>query len=226
MYDPLVVDTFIRVYSDIAPRAIQAGQEARSLFPLGLLDNDEDSSVPFKQIRANASEAVGMGRLQSELLAASTLEEKLSAAAQCLRETTVATVFAYFEYERRLDHLCCTASCGPQSHLLKGFKIRVGERVSGWSAATRRTSLNSDAALDLRTLASAFTPPLKSTASSPVLRGDVLLGVLCGYSTQPDAFPDETRYSLERVAAAFAESMVSASNSERERLVRFPGAAI
>ena len=31
MYDPLVVDTFIRTYAEIAPLAMSAGQEARSL---------------------------------------------------------------------------------------------------------------------------------------------------------------------------------------------------
>src|SRR4029434_10663153 len=34
MYDPLVVDTFIAAYSDIAPTAIRAGQEARSMFAI------------------------------------------------------------------------------------------------------------------------------------------------------------------------------------------------
>src|SRR5688500_918578 len=33
MYDPLVVDTFIDVFAEIAPLAIQAGQQARSFMP-------------------------------------------------------------------------------------------------------------------------------------------------------------------------------------------------
>ena len=222
MYDPLVVDTFISVYSDIAPRAIQAGHEARSLFPLGLQDSSEDpAALPLAQIRANSTEAAGIDRLQSDLLAAPTLDEKVSAVAQCLREITAASVFAYFEYDRGEDALRCRASYGPQSHLLKGFKIRIGERVSGWCASTCRSSLNADAMLDLRTVATAFTPALKSTACTAVSQGDLLLGVLTAYATQPDAFSDENRYSLERVAATLAEALVAARGGERERLIRF-----
>ena len=57
MYDPLVVDTFFRAYAEIAPAAVRAGQEARSL-----IDDAEivESSVAERpaaltQIRASES---------------------------------------------------------------------------------------------------------------------------------------------------------------------------
>src|SRR6185436_10636412 len=39
MYDPLVVDTFIQVFDEISPLAIQAGQQARSFMPTFAADN-------------------------------------------------------------------------------------------------------------------------------------------------------------------------------------------
>ena len=63
MYDPLVVDTFVRVYSEIAPAAIKAGQEARSMLSADDLNGTEaHRDEPLEQIRANAFEKYSADR--------------------------------------------------------------------------------------------------------------------------------------------------------------------
>ena len=53
MYDPLVVDTFIKVFPEISPLAIEAGHQARSFMP-ALVGSSGLS--PLDQIRTNAEQ--------------------------------------------------------------------------------------------------------------------------------------------------------------------------
>jgi GAF domain-containing protein len=101
--------------------------------------------------------------------------------------------------------------------------IRVGERVTGWSAATRRTSVNADASLDLARLAEGFQPMLRSAMCAPALKGDQLIGVLAGYASKAEAFRDEHRYAFEQVSSYIAErAFITGHVDASRRLVHFP----
>jgi GAF domain-containing protein len=50
-------------------------------------------------------------------------------------------------------------------------------------------------------IADSFEPPLRSTLSTPLARGERLLGVLTGYSSKPEAFREEHLYAFEHVGA-------------------------
>jgi putative nucleotidyltransferase with HDIG domain len=226
MYDPLVVDTFIRVYPEIAADAVKAGHEARSILPLGLYDvNDQgDTTTPLDHIRANASESALLTALRRDLTKSASTQHAITTASHCLRHLTAATVFAFFRYSKDIDVLTCEIAVGDREHLLEGLKINLGERVSGWTAATRRTAINSDASLDLSTIASAFDPPLRSTVSAPIVQGDHLIGVLTAYSTKSHGFDAAHRYPVEEVAAALSDVLAALAQPKQstERIVRFP----
>ena len=89
--------------------------------------------------------------------------------AQHLRQLMPATVYALYRYDVDTDALICENVIGDPQGLMSGLTIRVGERVTGWSAANQRTSLNSDAYLDLGPIAEMCQPNLKSTISSPLI---------------------------------------------------------
>lgn len=67
--------------------------------------------------------------------------------------------------------------------------------------------MNSDASLDLTQIAGFFVPRLRSTISTPLVKGDSLLGVLTAYSTKRDAFDDQHRYAFEEVGTALVAVM-------------------
>ena len=198
-YDPLVVDTFVRVYPDIAPLAARAGQEARSVVD-STLTVEGESPESFRQIRANASEAALLDACSREIAKARSAAAALHVAAQYLRQLTPANVCALFVYDSAADLLTCTSAIGDDERFLDGLTIKLGERVTGWTAANRRTSVNSDATLDLTQIAGFFAPQLRSTISTPLVQGDSLVGVLTAYSTKRDAFDAEHRYAFEEVA--------------------------
>ena len=208
MYDPLVVDTFILAYPDMVEEATRAGQDARSLIPAGFIDvSERTEATPFERIRASVSETAQMDILRRHLQKASSFKEAVQHAAQCLRKTVPAAVYVFYRYDREGDTLVSDIAIGDHDRLLDGLTIRVGERVSGWTAAARRTSVNSDASLDLDAIARTFKPNLRSTICTPVAHDEHLLGVLSAYSTQEDGFSESHRYVIEQVAANLFDSL-------------------
>jgi GAF domain-containing protein len=226
MYDPLVVDTFIHTYPDIAPIADRAGQDARSIIPFGLLDVSERSGTSsLEQIRANASESALLSAVRRELAKSLSVRQALDTASNAFRQLTAASVYAFYRYDKDRDQLRCEIAIGDRNHLLEGLTIRLGERVSGWTAATRRTSINSEAALDLGTIANALAPPVRSTASTTVARAEHLLGVLTAYATESNSFQESQRYAIEEIASALFDAISLLEKPQEpsaERVIRFP----
>lgn len=209
MYDPLVVDTFIDVHSDIAPKAVKAGQEARSMLASANLQDPDrvDDIAPLRHIRSNAFETSVLAELRERLAPCKTLEEAIDEVASHVRQLTAATVVALYRYDLDSDSLVCDATAGDSQGLIRGIAIRPGERVSGWCAANRRTSVNSHAHLDLGALSDLFSPPLQSTISAPLVRDQSLVGVLTAYSPKPEAFVESQRYLFEHVAELVAQHL-------------------
>lgn len=204
MYDPLVVDMFIASYAQIAPLATRAGQEARSLLSPGLPDVSSEK-LALNQIRANASEAAVLNDTAERVVRSATLGEALENAAHGIRQLTPITTCAFYRYDTANDSLVCDFSTGDPHRHLRGLNIRLGERVSGWVAANQRTSMNSDASLDLFQVATMFQPALRSTISVPLVDGDRLIGVVTGYSVLEQPFDDAHLYALERISGFLRE---------------------
>lgn len=205
MYDPLVVDTFARTHAEIAPGAIRAGQEARTLYGALGADNRHDVSV-LDRSRATPLENSALLECLRRLPLAPR-KDVLSTAAEFLQRATPGTVFAFFRYDALSDVLRCDQSVGDELGLLDGLTIKPAERVTGWCAANNRSSVNSNAALDLLNLAGMFEPPLKSTLATPLVDGDVLIGVLTAYATREEAFDEEHRQITEQMAMTLGECL-------------------
>jgi putative nucleotidyltransferase with HDIG domain len=220
LYDPLVVDAFIRAYAEIGPLANKAGKEARSFIDSVAL-SDDDTPRPLRQIRANASEAMLLDICSTEIAKTGGAGAALQVAAQYLRQLTPATVYALFVYDSTGDVLRCVSASGDEQRLLDSLTIKRGERVTGWTAANHRTSVNSNASLDLAQIAGFFVPHLRSTISTPLVQGDTVIGVLTGYSSKQDAFNDGHSYAFEKVACSLASRVSSHPLQASSNVVSF-----
>jgi putative nucleotidyltransferase with HDIG domain len=219
MYDPLIVDTFISAYPQIAPMAARAGQEARTILAeSGFMDKTADE-LALNQIRANATETVLLDNCAHRIAQGGSLENAFETVTQVLRQLTPATVWAFYRYDAGSDSLVCESTTGDIHNYLHGLIIPLAERVTGWTGANRRTSMNSDASLDLAHIARLFTPPLHSTLALPLTEGERLLGVLTGYSTREAAFNDAHRYSVERIGILLSERIRRVGSST---VISFP----
>jgi GAF domain-containing protein len=220
MYDPIVVDTFIASYSEIAPLAVAAGQQARSLLPLTDVA-DDDSGTPLRNIRATAAQSSLLAQFAQELQRAGTLDQAINVVNDHVRLLTPVIACAMYRYFIEADLLRCITCSGDQGHLIRGLTIKRGERVTGWAAANHTTIANSQAELDLMEVCSSFNPPLRSTIAVPLTIGDRLFGVLTGYASKDSAFSDSHRYAFERIAFLLSERLTSLESSI---VVKFPAA--
>jgi GAF domain-containing protein len=104
---------------------------------------------------------------------------------------------------------------GTGEALVKGTRIELGQRLSGWVAANRLIIANSDPVLDLGNLSRSINPTLRSSLSTPLVLNDDLVGVLTLYSKALEAFSDNDRRVLEAVAGEIAESFKCAREFDR-----------
>ena len=221
MYDPLVVDTFIAAHSEIAPRAVRAGEEARSILVKADSGDATADKLALHQIRANASETTVLNECAQRIAGSSSTIDAIHVAAQAIRQLTAATVCAVYRYEPSSDALVCDMAAGDPHRLLTGLQIRMGERITGWCAANQRTAINSDATLDLVHVAALFSPPLRSTIAVPLVHGNRLVGVISGYSSRQNAFDQTHRYAMEQIGTLLCERLASSSSSGTT-VVSFP----
>lgn len=202
MYDPLIVDTFVQVFPEIAPAAIKAGQQARSLVPTFSANK---RPAALEQIRTNAAQSSILGEFGPAVTHTSSLTEAMEVTAQYVGMLTPATVCALFVLETEANALVCIGSAGDDSAILPGLTILNGERTTGWAAAHETVMSNSPATLDLEERAGRFTPRLLSALVAPLLRDGKAVGALSVYATSANPFNDDHQYALERVAATLVE---------------------
>jgi putative methionine-R-sulfoxide reductase with GAF domain len=130
-------------------------------------------------------------------------------------------VVAFFRNDRNRDVLVCEKAVGDNEGLLIGLSISIGTRVSGWTAATVRPSINANAVLDLANVADFFDPPLRSVLSVPVADGTQVLGVITAYSHKSEAFSETQTYAFEHIASALSRRLRSVSEVDPSRQVVF-----
>jgi diguanylate cyclase (GGDEF)-like protein len=223
MYDPQVVDTFIKVYRQIAPEPMPAA----AVVSKGALREITTSSV-----NAAAVVASGMGRLDDitasadEMLTLYELAGALGGHANLsttgdaimnhLRRLIPFAQSALFFYEVQSDEVVVRHAVGDVSASIRGLRITLGERLSGWVAANRQIILNSDPVLDLGDAARAHDPRLRSCLSAPLMADDQLVGVLSLYATGADAFTEEHRRIISIVTKQIGPTFKATAELEKK----------
>jgi len=117
---------------------------------------------------------------------------------------------AWFVPEQSRDQLVVADAFGPAAHALSGFSVDVGDRLTGWVAASRQPIVNSDASLDLGTRQDAITPPLLTCMSVPLMVGETLVGVLSLYSSEAEGFNDDRGRLIQMIAPHLAAAINAA----------------
>jgi putative nucleotidyltransferase with HDIG domain len=223
MYDPLVVDTFIAAYPEIADLAHAAGQQARSLLePSETVVVEHTAIGPLEEIRASAADNMALTLARQGVLEATSTIEAMNILSQYARTLTPSTVCTFFQYMHAADELVCVYVSSDDNRALMGLTIRPGERITGWVAANRKAISNSDATLDLGESATLVKPQPRSTMSVPVILGSdgELHGVLTGYSSRVDPFNHRHVYAFERLAEALSQHFAK-GRPAAGRLVNF-----
>ena len=213
MYDPHVVDTFIRIHGDItvahdapAHRAVMqritqsrhdtvppadAGPEPPAM-PTGLL-----AFVSLSRLASGEGSAADVLALGSRLLG----------------EIVPGVTGAWFVLDAARDRLVVSEAFGPAAHALRGIHVGMGERLTGWVAAQRQPIVNSDAALDIGDRVDAVAPRLQTCMSVPIVAGDTLVAVLSLYASSADMFDEDRGRLIQMVAPHIAAAIQAATTA-------------
>ena len=122
-----------------------------------------------------------------------------------------AAAFVFFAYDIHTDALRPAHQAGSRV-VTPPVSIAVGERVSGWVAATGRAAVNSDPQLDLDQN-ERDVPPLRSALAVPVKGGGQIIGVLAFYAEAPDAFSEAHQRFVESAARLMGQVQLVAPPS-------------
>ncbi|MFN8060801.1 MAG: HD domain-containing protein [Vicinamibacterales bacterium] len=204
MYDPLVVDMFAKVYLDILPSRDEVAALHASLGELRL-DAVPKADAPARAPEPQADEGARMflARLH-RLASASAVGEVTSQVAADLMAQTPARLVAFFLYEHATDTLLASFAFGQEASHVRGLRVAMGERLSGWVAANKRTICNSDAALDLAALERPMSASLRSALGAPLVADGQLVGVVTLYAEPLNGFADAHQRLLEHALPTLA----------------------
>ena len=228
MYDPLVVDTFIRVN---ASESVQTDRKH--------LQNDGTRSIAGLQGAAPHLESPRLDEIAASADEMPTLYELARATAGNVNPADAADTIAnhlrrlipfslcvFYEYDAFRDELEASHTVGDGRSSVHGLRIPLGQRLSGWVAANRRTICNSDPTLDFGDAARSQAVRLRSCISTPLLVGEHLAGVMTLYATETNAFNEDHRRIVEliakQIAHLFTRSADRDSVSHRESIGPLP----
>jgi putative nucleotidyltransferase with HDIG domain len=206
MYDPRVVDAFLEMHqadaAEIASSAPAAAPGAPS-FPV----------VTAGRELQDLQTLADLGRALAGPLSVRHIGESLW---RHLCNRVPASAFALYAFDQSTDALVAVHAEGDEAHKLRGSRIALGERLSGWVAATRQSVMNSDARLDLDEAAREQSA-LRSALAVPVEVDGRIVGVVSFYSRQPNAFDESHRRVAQAAAYAAALCGISVAPPLRTR---------
>jgi putative methionine-R-sulfoxide reductase with GAF domain len=212
MYDPLIVDMFAKVYLEIAPSALTDGPPRYALNEI-----TTGTQIAAKQRGSAVADVISLdsSELDRSTLRRDAFEQRVGmdevGFGASLREISRFSLGVLFLNDAATNELEAAFVIGDSSEFVRGLRIPLGQRLSGWVAVNRQTILNSDAVLDLGDIARAAS--LRVCLSTPLISKDHTLGVITLYSTAVEGFTEADRSSIE----VFARRTI-ASKQRQDRL--------
>jgi diguanylate cyclase (GGDEF)-like protein/putative nucleotidyltransferase with HDIG domain len=220
MYDPVIVDTFLKVHADIAP----AKSEAVSPMSLGTISGVSRTALvspvslrPLDEITASTEEMLTLFDLARGLNTQMSVQDAGDVIAKHLRRLVPSSLLVFFVYDADTDELVASHASGEHANLVADLRIGVGQRLSGWVAAHKQIIRNSDPILDFGEAVRAMSPRPHSCLSVPLVARRSLIGVLSIYSTGHEAFSEDHQRIVEVVARQVSTILKNAVDFDRTK---------
>ena len=219
MYDPLVVDTFVRLHPTLVAQVANSLSEhplAAITHSVATMNDLKNQSTRLEDITSSAREVVSLFALGHALGAQLKPEDVGRITFAHLRRIVPHSFGVLFAYSQERDQLLAADASGESASLLTGMTVAVGQRLTGWVAANRQTIRNSDPVLDLGEVAKMISPRPRSCLSTPLTLGSKLVGVLTLYSAEQDFFTEDHERLIEATARQVGPALSRALEDEDE----------
>ena len=220
MYDPLVVDTFVRVHNQIAPvdkpGSVTTSLRAITESSTNVGDNIT-SNTRLEEISASTDEMLTLFDLAQSLSPTMNVADVADIISKHIRRLVPCSLCVFYLLDHDADELVATHVAGEPAALITGLRIPRGQRLSGWVAANRQTIRNSDPVLDFGESARAMTPRPRSCLSTPLIAKADLVGVLTLYSSNRDGFNLDHERVIEIISRQVSPVLKHASDFQVEK---------
>jgi diguanylate cyclase (GGDEF)-like protein/putative nucleotidyltransferase with HDIG domain len=217
MYDPMVVDTFFRFHSSIGAEVPRQGPRTDVLNTIALsrrVTPDREESQLSCETSSSAAEMLTLYELSRAVTGQVCLGDVCDVIAKHLGRVVPSSLCVFYLYDRTSDDLEAKHVFGVGAARVRGLRMSLGKRLSGWVAANRQTMTNSDASLDLAEAATCQVPKLRSCLSTPIISDGELVAVLALYSTAAFGFSDDQKRIVENVSQQIADGLRIAAESD------------
>jgi putative nucleotidyltransferase with HDIG domain len=225
MYDPHVVDTFVSMYRGIELGALDRPEQRDVLRRISESRTDVDAPAAESPIAPGvvlppssvASEVLAFVNLSRIASGEGRVADIVALSSNLLANLAPDATGAFYLLDSARDRLTVEDAFGPAAHLLRGRSVGVGQRLSGWVAASRQAMVSADATLDLENLVEWAAPPLCGAISVPLLMGESLVGVLTLYTPRRDAGGENRSRIVQMIAPHIASALHAATRLEASR---------
>jgi putative nucleotidyltransferase with HDIG domain len=197
MYDPQVVDGFLTLHEAGMNEVPPPGRA-----PVADPHATPAAEAPVEQDAA-PKDLAAFYSLGRELAVPGGVADIGAAIWSALSTELGAVSCVLFVYDESGDALAPAFRAGVET-VPPDARVSLGDRLSGWVAATRTPIVNSDARLDVDPMLRDESP-LQSALAVPIGDGEQLGGVLAFYSDRQAAFTPVHQRMAEAVAALVAE---------------------
>jgi putative nucleotidyltransferase with HDIG domain len=211
MYDPAVVDMFTRVYRDLQVEkdAPEHHEVLQRVTASARVDDVEPASNPTDSAAADLLAFVSLARVASGDAATS---DVLALSSNLMQNIVNGATGVWYLVDEGQDRLVAADAFGPAAAVLRNSTVAMGDRLTGWVAATHQPILGSNADLDLGSRAEMASPPLTRCVAVPLLKGDRLVGVLSLYASDGDTLTEERGRLAQMIAPHLASALAAASH--------------
>jgi putative nucleotidyltransferase with HDIG domain len=223
-YDPRVVGTFIahlpefeaeiRANRDTPPPSFgiepteQLSESARLVPPAaGLAEEIKPESG-----RVGHDEVKALCDLAQVVIGARSQEEVLSAFAEKLGSVVPFDTCAITLIAPETGDTFVAYAAGQNASLLKGRRIAMGEGVTGWVIANRKSFCNTDPKLDFPPFLAIHFESCRTLAAFPMIRDKQRFGAVTLYSSTLSVYTANQQRLMEEAAALVATAL--SANSE------------
>jgi putative nucleotidyltransferase with HDIG domain len=215
MYDPAIVDTFVRARHQIMPPPETAAHPlTRTLGGARELTADPtDVAAAPAADAAATSEVLAVASLARAVSGEATLADVGALTWMMLRQVVPSVSMGLFIYDDQHDAVIGQFAAGAHVGAVHGKRLAVGSGVAGWCVANRRLVRNADPSIDLGLAVAGMSPPLRSSITVPLTHDGALIGALSLYASAPDAFTDDHARLLTLLASSLASSIAALPKS-------------
>jgi putative nucleotidyltransferase with HDIG domain len=214
MYDPEVVDAFFALLGqELVETPAKSAQLPVVPPPTAVLAQQPAERPEQRREDLELQTFFNLGRALDGVMSMPYLGEVLWTH---LSQHVPAAAFVLYAYEEASDTIAVVYKVGDEADRIGTAPIPLGERLSGWVAATGETVMNSDARLDFDE--PALESALHSALAVPIALKGRPVGVLSFYAQASNAFDDAHRRLVQAAGRVVAASMMDVVGSLPSRV--------